>query len=212
MDTIISDYLGVQDDITCPDEVDNVPVQQDDHSTTTATTVTTTSDTRSIVLETLKTLQVLRSGDITLTMPPHRVEEWNKAVTHLEFLATRGFEKVKDSATTDAMPSSSGVSRDACVSNASTTRTTIISNRNESIDNKSDEVKDDTMDDLELCVQNEDFLYQDSNSDSSCPDLNLNSSRTEDNEELIVAKFTAINEPKSRSKFERYEYSDNDSN
>ena len=208
LDTIISDYLGVQDDITCPDEVDNVPVQQDDHSTTTATTVTTTRDTRSIVLETLKTLQVLRSGDITLTMPPHRVEEWNKAVTHLEFLATRGFEKVKDSATTDAMPSSSGVSRDACVSKASTTRTTIISNRNESIDNKSDEVKYDSMDDLELCVvQNEELLY--SNSDS---ELNLNSSRTDDNEELIVAKFTAINELKSRSKFERYKYSDNDSN
>ena len=62
------------------------------------------------------------------------------------------------------------------------------------LDNKSDEVKDDTMDDLELCVvQNEELWYS-------------------DNEELIVAKFTAINELKSRSKFERYEYSDNDSN
>ena len=194
LDTIISDYLGVHDDtgITCPEhtiEVDNVPVEQDIHSTTTASTLTT----RSIVLETFKNIQVLRSGDITLTMPPHRVDEWNKALTTLENVAARGFEKVKDSSSTSiAMPSSSGVSRDACVSNASTTRTTII--RNESFDNEFD--KNDTMDDLELDVQNEDLLLE-YFSDSSFPDLNMNASENaSETEEVHVTKFRALNQTK----------------
>ena len=133
-------------------------------------------------------------------MPPHRLDEWNKALTNLENVASKSFEKVKDSSSTSiAMPSSSGVSRDACVSNASTTRTTII--RNESFDNEFD--KNDTMDDLELAVQNEDFLYEDF-SNSSCPDLNMNAS---ENEELCVTKFCALNEPKSITKFNRFDKS-----
>ena len=54
---------------------------------------------------------------------------------------------------------------------------------------------------LELAVQNEDLLYEDF-SNSSCPDLNMNAS---ENEELYVTKFSALNEPKPITKFNRFD-------
>ena len=73
-------------------------------------------------------------------------------------------------------------------------RSKILIIRNEFSDNEFD--KNDTMDDLELDVQNEDLLLE-YFSDSSFPDLNMNASENaSENEEVYVTKFRALNQPK----------------
>ena len=110
--------------------MDNVSVQQHDHdddSTTTDTTTTTTRS-RAAILKLLHELSTLRGNDVVLNMPAHRQDEWRKLVTCLENLTAKRFEKVQVSARSnepnrpvtsskDAIPSTSGVSRDATITN-----------------------------------------------------------------------------------------------
>ena len=135
-------------------EVDNVPVQQDNM--------------RATILNTLKRINELRHDDLTTTMPPHRLAEWKVLMTSIENLTTSCFGKKQPSATskepnipvtrsTDAIPSTSCVSRDATTTNTTTTTTTIITTMNESIDNHSDEVNT-TMEDLNFGTENTESL------------------------------------------------------
>ena len=66
-------------------EMDNVPVQQDNM--------------RPTILNTLKCISDLRNDHITTTMPAHRVEEWKELLTSLENLTTSCFQKKPRSAT-----------------------------------------------------------------------------------------------------------------
>ena len=93
IDNTLCEVLNVQDE-TCPEgedtnDVDNVPVQQDDDNNTRSETI----------LKTLTCISGLRNDDITTTMPAHRLVEWKKHLTSLENLTTSCFEKIQRSAT-----------------------------------------------------------------------------------------------------------------
>ena len=145
IDNIIREFVNVQDE-TCPEEYTNE------------------------VDKILKTLTALRTDEITTMMPAHRLVEWNKYVTGLEHLTTSCFENIQRAASsnepnipvtrsTDAIPITSCVSRDATTTTntTTTTTTTIITTMNESIDNHSDEVNT-TMEDLNFGTENTESL------------------------------------------------------
>ena len=107
---------------------------------------------RATILNTFRCIKDFRNDQLTTTMHPHRLEEWKELLTRLENLTTSCY--VPATCSRDAIPSTSGVSRDAAAAATITTTTTM----NESIDNHSDDINTSTMDEQEFGTQNTAYL------------------------------------------------------
>ena len=156
----------------------------------------------------MKRLNNLKTDDITLTMPPHRLLEWKQHVTALEKLSTSSFEKILVSACSNEPNIPVRHSTDAIAS------TSGVTTMNKDIDNHSDEVNT-SMEDDNFGTENADYLESHivpvslSDSSSSLPELHTTCLKTEENQEAEpeVTVFRAINETRnSRNIFERNDY------
>ena len=150
IDNIVREVLQFQDVTGCEEdmtEVDNVQVHA--------------GNIRAEVSKTYQRIQGLRFNPLTSAMPPHRYNEWKELLNKLENLTTACYNIIPVTSTvpatssTDAVPSTSGITIAAAATSTTTSSTTTTTTT--IIGNHSDEVNTSTIND-EFGTENADYL------------------------------------------------------